>query len=331
MTDAAASTPTRAGVPADAPATANPNPVLLPDTVGQLWQSLPQRGLFVTLLAAWAILFQFLGNSTFGYVDTPSLFGWLHYAYQNREDDQMGYLMPLVVVVLFWVRRADWLPKVGGMAGGPLAWLGAGAVVHAIGFVTQQARISVLGFLLGLYAILGVVWGARLMRAVAFPFFLLMFCVPLGNAAEMITFPLRMLVTRLSVGIAHHGLGFDVMREGSLIFAADRRFQYDVAPACSGIRSLVALAALTTVFAFLNFRSWWRRGLVLLLAAPLAVAGNTLRILCVIIAGEAFGQEAGAAVESWLGFVTFALAIAVLFLVSHWLREDRRPNPGEVA
>jgi exosortase len=171
----------------------------------------------------------------------------------------------------------------------------------------------------------------RLLRSVAFPFFLLVFCVPLGNAAEMITFPLRMLVTKLSVGIAQHGLGIDVLREGSMIFAADRSFQYDVAPACSGIRSLVALVALTTVFGFLSFRSWWRRGLVVMLAAPLAVAGNTLRILLVIIAGEAFGQDAGVAIESWLGFLTFALALVVLVLLSRWLREEAESHSKEVA
>ena len=45
------------------------------------WQQLPHKGFFFVLLAAWLMLFQFLGNSTFGYVDTPSLFHWMANAY----------------------------------------------------------------------------------------------------------------------------------------------------------------------------------------------------------------------------------------------------------
>jgi len=41
------------------------------------WNQLPNKGLFFTLLAAWLLFFQYLGNATFGYVDTASLFGWM--------------------------------------------------------------------------------------------------------------------------------------------------------------------------------------------------------------------------------------------------------------
>ena len=43
----------------------------------ECWHRLPNKGLFLVLLAAWLALFHFLGNSTFGYVDTPSLLGWM--------------------------------------------------------------------------------------------------------------------------------------------------------------------------------------------------------------------------------------------------------------
>jgi exosortase len=148
--------------------------------------------------------------------------------------------------------------------------------------------------------------------------------MPLGNSAEFITVPLRMLVTTLSVAIGNYGLGIDVIRQGSLIFDGNHTFQYDVAPACSGIRSLVTLLALTTIYGFLSFRKNWKRWLMVFLAFPLAVAGNTLRITIVIMVGGAFGQQAGARIEQKLGFLTFALAFAVVLLVGHWLREGQR-------
>ncbi|MFN7140563.1 MAG: hypothetical protein ACK4UN_14590, partial [Limisphaerales bacterium] len=34
------------------------------------WQALPYKGFFFGLLAAWLLLFHFLGNSTLGYIKT---------------------------------------------------------------------------------------------------------------------------------------------------------------------------------------------------------------------------------------------------------------------
>jgi exosortase/archaeosortase family protein len=56
------------------------------------------------------------------------------------------------------------------------------------------------------------------------------------------------------------------------------------------------------------------------------VAGNVVRITGVIIAGEAFGHDAGAFVEQKLGFVTFAVAIGCTLLLGFLLKEARQPK-----
>ena len=60
---------------------------------------------------------------------------------------------------------------------------------------------------------------------------------------------------------------------------------------------------------------------MVLIAAPLAVIGNVIRITSVIIAGEAFGKKAGLFVHDWFGFVTFLVAIVVVMLLGYVLRE----------
>src|SRR6266550_3426043 len=72
-----------------------------------LWSSLPDKLLFFILCLVWAVFFHFLGNSTFGYKDTPSLFGWMNYAYNSGEDDRHGKLIPLVVLALLLVKRRE--------------------------------------------------------------------------------------------------------------------------------------------------------------------------------------------------------------------------------
>lgn len=307
---------------------------------GDVWRRVPHKGLFLVLLAAWVVFFHFLGNSTLGYVDTRSLFGWWFWV-QTRfagapsdasviskvlgSDESHAWMIPFIVLGLFWWKRDEFLALPKRIWWPALAVFGLGLAMHIFGYMVQQTRLSFIGFFAGLYGLTGLIWGPQWLRASFFPLALFIFCIPLGNSAEYITFPMRILVTKLSVGIANVGLGIDVIRDGSRIFDAQRTFQYDVAPACSGIRSLVTLLALTTIFGFLSFRKTWKRWLMVFMAFPLAVAGNTLRITCVIIAGEAFGQQAGMKIEQNLGFLTFAVALGAVLLLGRWLKEETAP------
>jgi exosortase len=302
--------------------------------IRQVWQQWPDKPLFFALLAVWLALFHFLGNSTFGYVDTGSLILWLNEAYTaSNSDDGHGPLIPLVVLVLFWFKKeklialekAVWWPAIGLVV--------AGLGIHVIGYMIQQPRISVIAMLIGLYGMLGLVWGKNFMRQSFFPFCLLIFCVPVGSLAEAITFPLRILVAKISVGFTHGLFGVDVVRDGSRIFDSQFKFNYDVAPACSGIRSLISLLAVTTIYGFVNFQTQWKRWVMLLAAVPLAVLGNVVRLIVVIFVAAAFGQERGAAIEQKLGFVTFFVAIVCTLVIARLMREkDPLPatTPAEV-
>jgi len=290
------------------------------------WNMLPGKGFFFGLAILWVALFHFFGNSTFGYVDTPSLFRWLYTAYNGEfTDDGHGNLIPWVVLGLFWWKRAElaaiskqiWPPAMLGVA--------VGLFLHLTGYVTQQPRISAVGFFVGLYFLMGLAWGRAWLRASFFPYVLFVFSIPLGSLAEAITFPLRQLVSVISVGFSQVVLGMDVVRDGTRIFDPRGSFEYDVAPACSGIRSLISLLALTTIYGFVTFKTGWRRGVTVLVALPLAIIGNTVRILAVIVTAEAFGEKAGMRVHDGAGFITFGIAIGCIMLLGFFLREEKRP------
>ena len=107
-------------------------------------------------------------------------------------------------------------------------------------------------------------------------------------------------------------------------------YQYEVAAACSGIRSMVATFALATIYAFVKLRSPWRRLLVVFSAFPLAVASNVLRLISIIVSAEAFGQSAGNYVHknNWLSLLPYVVAMGGIWLVGRWLREDRTQRPA---
>lgn len=295
----------------------------------------PNWPVLAGLVLAWVALFHFLGNSSFGYIDTPSLFVWLKALYNANSDDALGWVIVPLITLLIWVRRADFigLPKQPSLW--PLGLFVLAALLHLAGYLLQQARLSVLGFGLGLYALTGLVWGLAWLRAAAFPFSFLVFCVPLTAYTDGLTLPLRLIATRLSTDFCNGILGLHLIREGTLVFntlpTGQKGFEFDVAPACSGIRSLTVVLLLTLTFGYLQLERWWRRGLLLLSAIPLAVLGNVARLVTVFTVGSRYGQEAGVRIESNLGFVTLLVALGGVMLIARWLRdpvtEPSLPNP----
>src|SRR5205085_2957680 len=108
------------------------------------WRNLPGKALFLALLSAWLVLFHFLGNATLGYTKTVSLFGWLNYCYDITPDDAHGYLIPFVVVALFWWKRDQLLALPKRNWWPALILLIFALLLHAAGFMIQQTRISVV-------------------------------------------------------------------------------------------------------------------------------------------------------------------------------------------
>lgn len=293
------------------------------------WRLLPNKFFFFGLAGAWVLLFTFLGNSIFAFVDSGSIFGWMFFNYNiPSTDSEYALFMPFVILALFcWKRKELVAHPLGLWAGG--IWLVAAAlVVHLVAYLIQQPRLSAAAFFLGLYGLMGLAWGKNWLKACLFPYFLLVFCVPIGGAATLaITLRLRLLVSWIVEHIAHLGLAPDLVRDGTQLFDAQHTFAYDVVAACSGIRSLEALLVLTIVYGFVSFKLPWQRAVLIAFAVPIALLGNVCRLCFTIGVAELLGQDAGKAVESKFGFITFLVAIISVYFIANWLDKF---NPAAV-
>ena len=264
------------------------------DTV-DCWRRLPEKPLFFALLAAWLALFQFWGNSILGYVHTSSLFGWLNEAYnspQSVEDAGHGDFIPFLVIGIFWWKRKELLALPLKIWWPGTLILGAALLLHVAGFLVQQPLLSVVALFAGIYGLMGLAWGREWLRHSNYPFLLFIFSIPLASHLNFILFPLRLLVTWLTEVIAHL-FGIDVLRQGTQLIDPSGTYQYEVAAACGGMRSLIAIFLLATVYGFATFRSPGKRILMMSLALPFAILGNLLRLLAIIVAASFGGQEWG--------------------------------------
>jgi len=312
---------------------------LHPDRYGRVRSGLrrPETRAALVCALAGAAVFQFFGNGNRGYIDTSSLFYWWGFQWFNPgSETEHGPLILGLAAWLFWrnlrnadfgLRSADW--KITPSAIRHPQWpagaaMFGGLALHAFGYAVEQARISIVALLMFAWGVLVLAGGRRWGRAAVFPLAFLLFAVPV-NFLDSIGFHLRLWVIEAVHRIAV-ALGLEVIRNGTQLFSPDGAYQYDVAAACSGVRSLMALMALSLLTAYLNLRSWWRRAAVFLLCFPLTYLGNVVRIGAIVLAGEWIGQEAGVWVHEWAGFLVFAVVLGgVLAAVALWQRISPEP------
>ncbi len=276
---------------------------------------------------AGAALFQFWGNATHGYIASSSLFYWWGFQWVNPESETEHAWLILALSLYVLGRNLRRTGPSGGAGPRGFAAAAAGLLLHALGFVAQQPRISILGFLLFSWGITALWGGRRWARASAFPIAFMVFAIPV-NALDTVGFWLQMGVVRAGEYLAHLA-GIGVVRSGTQLFGPDGRYQYDVVAACSGIRSLMALTALSLFIGYLWFRPLWVRALVLLASVPLVFLGNVARITSIVLAAQWGGRAWGDRVHDIMGYGVFVIVLGgIVALAEFALR--RRPQWARV-
>jgi EpsI family protein len=267
--------------------------------------------------AAGMAVFQFLGNSTRGYIGTNSLFVWWGVQWINPDSETQHGLLILGISIWLLIRNgkanlsesrdANYLiPAAAAMF--------AGMLMHTLGFIAEQTRISILGMLVFAWGIAAFAGGERWARAATFPLAFMVFAIPL-SALDSAGFWLRMWVVESSTWIVH-GLGINILTNGTQLLSQDGRYDYDVAAACSGVRSLVALAALSLLMGYLYFKPFWARMAILALCFPLVFVGNVVRIVAIIVAAQIGGQIWGDRIHETMGFGVFAIVLGGLYSIA---------------
>ena len=164
--------------------------------------------------------------------------------------------------------------------------------------------------------ITGLVWylfGRAYLRVLILPLMFLLFMIPLPAVIlNTITFPLQLLAAKLST-FSLHLIGLPVYREGNIIFLPHATLE--IVEACSGIRSLVSVAALTVVFAYITQRHICMRGILVVSAVPIALAANAFRIWGTGVLAYLYGTKvAEGFYHTFAGWLVFVVAFILLLV-----------------
>jgi exosortase len=178
----------------------------------------------------------------------------------------------------------------------------------------------------------GMIWtlgGAKLVRALLFPLFILLFMIriPLFIYTQ-ITFPLQLLASRVAEVLLTL-IGIPVLRDGNILELPSQKLS--VVEACSGIRSLMSLSMLSLVYGYLFDSKPWMRWVLLALAAPIAIAANALRVTVTGIMSEVDTELATGIYHSLEGFIMWGAAVSALLLAHLAVNAIYRYWSGRVA
>lgn len=292
------------------------------------------RTLLVAVLVGMIFaLFHYQGNSLDTKAFGHSALSWMVERWTDDiefgGDYSHGWLIPALSLYVVWHRRKEL-----AAASKNVSYTGLGLVIgclflHWLGMKAQQTRLSLFG-LVGLsWTIPYYLFGWQVARLLIFPCAYLIFCVPL-NFLDSVTHPLRLFASQVSAFLLN-GIGIGVEVSGARLHSlTPGGFDLDVADACSGIRSLTAITALTAIYANITQRSPWKQWLIFFLSIPLAIVGNIVRVFSTGMVAEVFGDDTAMHLyHDFSGFIIFMVVFVLLIsagsmLDGRWLKERKQ-------
>lgn len=226
-----------------------------------------------------------------------------------------GILIPLVSLYLIWQQK-DQLNSLRAKEspfGLPLIIFGL--ALHMISSPMRIYFSSGFSMLIVLFGIVLHLYGSAILRKVAFALFFLIFMIPLPLVVIInLSFKLKIFAAMIAEK-ALNQMGIPAVREGSIIMM--RTAQVVVDDVCSGLRSLISLTALGSIFAYWLKGNMAKRITLFLMTIPIAVITNVCRVIILSCVSEIWGpQYAQGFVHDATGYMVFALAFILLFATS---------------
>jgi exosortase A len=164
--------------------------------------------------------------------------------------------------------------------------------------------------------------GSAVIRVIAFPLAFLLFAVPAGEAL----IPHMMNFTAAFTVHALRFTGIPVYWDGT--FFSIPSGSWSVVEGCSGVRYLIASIFLGTLYAYLTYRSIWRRALLIGLAVVFPVIANGLRAYMIVMIADLSDMRLALGIDHIIyGWIFFGIVIVFMFWIgSFWWEKDVPPD-----
>jgi exosortase len=244
---------------------------------------------------------------------------WLVDDWEPSGDYSHGYLVALLAVYFAWERREQLSATPAQPDSRALVPLFGSMLLLLAGSVAAETFVMRVSLVATIAAVTWFLGGWKRLRIMQFPIAFLLLMIPIPDIIfNRIAFPLQLIASGLGETTLA-AAGVPVLREGNLIVLPN--LTLEVAEACSGIRSLVALFTLAVVYGYMAESDWRIRGLLLAFTIPIAIAVNGLRVAATGLAANQYGAAAAEGfIHSTSGWAMFVVAGAAMVAVQVVLR-----------
>lgn len=237
------------------------------------------------------------------------------------EDDNYshGPFIPLISLYLIWLRRAQLRTTERRGAWWGLLIVAAALFVYVVGEFAAMHAVVLFSMWIVIVGLLVCAIGLSGIRLLAFPLLYLLAALPLPVFLQNeLSSRLQLWSSALGIGCLQL-IGVMAYREGNVIDLGP--IQLQVVEACSGIRYLFPLTALTLLCAYLYRESIWKRVLLVLSSIPISILLNGFRIGAIGVLVETYGGSAAEGFshffEGWVFFVaSLGLLCAEMWVLS---------------
>ncbi len=255
----------------------------------------------------WAVLAAMM--TVLGYLYANSLRflaeAWL------EDNNSHGPFILLITLYMIWGRwpQLQTIKRRGSWWGLPIVV--AGLFIYVVGEFAAMHAVVHFSLWVVIVGLLACAIGLSGIRLLAFPLLYLLAAIPLPTFLQTeLSSRLQLWSSALGIGFLHL-IGVMAYREGNIIDLGP--IQLQVVEACSGLRYLFPLTALTLLGAYLYREALWKRVLLVLSSVPISILLNGFRIGAIGVLVESYGLSAAEGFTHFFeGWVFFVASLGVL-------------------
>ena len=170
-----------------------------------------------------------------------------------------------------------------------------------------------------------VIFGHALFGLLCFPLFFLFLAVPMGQSLIQ---PMMELTADFTIA-AVQLIGIPIYRDG-LLFSLPSG-NWSVVEACSGVRYIITSFTLGTLYAYMTYRSNFKRVSFVVVAVIVSAIANGVRAFGIVLIGHYSKMQYGTGGDhTFYGWIFYGIVIALLFYVgSIWADTRKSENDKE--
>jgi exosortase B len=246
---------------------------------------------------------------------------------------------PIILALALWLITRRWSQAVAAGEGRPASAAGwplfvLGLLLYAVGRSQQILSFEIGSLLLVMMALVLLAYGGATLRTLWFPFFFMLFLVPLPSSlVSALTMPMKMAVSYVTEHLLFWA-GYPIARTGVILQIG--QYQLMVADACAGLQTLLTLESLGLFYLnVVRHTSAVRNIGLALLIIPISFAANVIRVITLTLITYYFGDAAGQGfLHGFAGMVLFISALVLIIGVDsllQWVARQRAPAVPEKA